>query len=459
MEITQAIDVSTLISTPEKVEEKAVPVLPFDLPNIEPVGLWLDHYVQHAMSISSMTPEIFHESAGLWLLSMAIARRVALPMPFGLVYPNLYILWLAPTTLWHKTTGMNVAVRMAQTTLPHLIAPQDMTPESFLSDLAGNEPTNIGTMTEKDRELWKRERDFCAQRGIMLDELSGLMASSNRDYNAGLIEAFLRFYDCDELYRRSTRSQGRIVVRKSYITMIGASTPAAMSLHLANDRLWSMGWWPRFALLAPGNERPLWSENTTKIDPPVGPLLNLYNRLPQAKYPDFPDAKQARMTVEAEELWKQYSKTLSYDLLTPDIDEKLWGSYGRLPIHALKIAILFASLEWKKEIIIGLPELVRAIRITERWRTSAHIALSMTDETDYSKLQRRLLRSISRGAEKGGLTFRDICRNISNLPPKLIEDILQQLVTSERIVEKVCKPPAQGRPVTRYVLNPKFWES
>ena len=319
--IETTIDISTLVS-----EKSNIPVLPIDLPDTNETGLWLDHYVHHAMSISSMTPEIFHESAGLWLLSMAIARRVVLPMHFGLVFPNLYILWLAPTTLWHKTTGMNVAVRIAQMTLPHLIAPQDMTPESFLSDMAGNEPTNLKDMSEKDRELWKQERNFCAQRGIILDELSGLMASSNRDYNAGLIEAFLRFYDCDDLYRRSTRSQGRIVVRKSYITMIGASTPAAMSLHLSNDRLWSMGWWPRFALLAPGNDRPLWSENREKTEAPLGPLINLYNRLPQAKWPNFPEPKQAKMTPDAELLWKQYSKALSYDMLTPDIDDKLWGA-------------------------------------------------------------------------------------------------------------------------------------
>ena len=142
-------------------------------------------------------------------------------MSFGDIFPNLFVCWIAPTTLWHKTTGLNIARRIAHESFPWLLAPQDMTPEAFLSDLAGREPTNLATMSSEDQKLWQLERDFCAQRGLAMDEMSGLMASAGRDYNAGLLEAFMRFYDCEPLNERSTRGQGRVVVRDAYLTMTG----------------------------------------------------------------------------------------------------------------------------------------------------------------------------------------------------------------------------------------------
>ena len=42
-----------------------------------------------------MTPRLFHEGAALYLVGVAIARRVVLHMSYGPVYPNLFVLWLA----------------------------------------------------------------------------------------------------------------------------------------------------------------------------------------------------------------------------------------------------------------------------------------------------------------------------------------------------------------------------
>ena len=106
-------------------------------------GAWLDDYTAYASQISPMTPRIFHESAGLWLISTAIGRRLVLLMSFGQVYPNLFIAWIAQTTLWNKTTALNVARDTARSSFPHLLLPQDTTPESFLADLAGREPDKL----------------------------------------------------------------------------------------------------------------------------------------------------------------------------------------------------------------------------------------------------------------------------------------------------------------------------
>ena len=112
-----------------------------------------------------MTPRAFHESAALWLGSVAIARRLKLPMHFGDIYPNLFVAWLASTTLYRKSTALSVASKTARRVFPHLMAAQDTTPEAFLSDLAGREPPQFDTLTEADQADWRAGRDFAAQKG------------------------------------------------------------------------------------------------------------------------------------------------------------------------------------------------------------------------------------------------------------------------------------------------------
>ena len=88
-------------------------------------GAWLDRYAAYGMSISPMTPRAFHESAGLSLGATAIARRLHVPMRYGLVYPNLFVLWVARTTIFHKSTAMDAARDIARAAFPHLLAPQE----------------------------------------------------------------------------------------------------------------------------------------------------------------------------------------------------------------------------------------------------------------------------------------------------------------------------------------------
>ncbi len=422
------------------------------------INPWLHTYISYAQKVSPMTPTIFHESAALWLISLVVARRLCLPMSFSPIYPNIFICWIAPTTLWNKTTGLNIARNIAIENFPHLLAPQDMTPESFLSDLAGREPNDLDKLPDKDREMWKLERDFCSQRGLLLDELSGLMSSSKKDYNAGLIESMLRFYDCDSLYVRSTRSQGRIVVRNAYLTMIGASTPAAMMEHIGNEHLWSVGWWPRFGLLTPEDDVPEWKRAEEVNEPPEirHVLTSIYSKLPMNKWPDKPEAIKVYLDGGVFDLWDKYNKCVRYDMIIDkdaDLDERLYGTYGRSQIQALKLATLLAALDWHNEPspIIKLSHITKAIMISEIWRKSAHRALEKTDVSEYDKIEGAVMRICTRF---GSASMRDLHNNARSFSPTDIEDVINQLIKMG-VVEAFYddhdgKP---GRPTTKYKIR------
>lgn len=439
--------------------EMAIPPLP-DSARLDPglgigAGAWIDVYTGYARAGSPMTPLSFHESAALALAATAIAGRLVLHMPFDDIRPNLFIAWVAPTTLYRKTTGMNIARKVAWNIFSHLLAPQDTTPEAFLSDLAGQQPANYATMTTDEQQAWAKERNFAAQRGWILDELSGLMNNAGKDYNAGLLESMLRFYDCDPSYTRSLRGQGRISVKNSCLTLLGASTPQAMAYHLNSETLWGNGWWPRFAILTPDPGRPEWKEAEDRAMPPEYEqgIRNLYERLPHPKWPDELPTETVVLAPGVYDAWTKYNRAVSYELLTPDLPAQLWGSYGRLPAIILKVAMILAALDWPEgqPCRIELVHLARAQGITETWRASVHRAIAGATETPSNKLLRRVIQFLSRAGEDG-ITMRDLCRAMRDKLPGEIELALTDLITAGMAEKLNPEPGRRGRPTDKYRL-------
>lgn len=416
-------------------------------------GRWLDIYTDYAMKVSPMTPRPFHETAALFLVSVVIARRIKVSMAYGDVFPNLFIAWLAPTTLYKKTTGLNIPRRILLRDFPHLLTPQDFTTESFISDLAGQEPFNLDSASAAEQEAWRKERDFSAQRGLVLDEFSGLLAGAGKDYNGGLLEAMLHFSDCDPLFVRSTRSQGRVAVRNSYLSFLGASTPAAVGRHFTQERLWSMGWWPRFIIITPG-DRPEWQEPEPTTEPAEisTTLKRLYRRLPAAEWPNDHPVISATIEPRAHQVWQKYNRACQEELLTDDLNGLLWGAYGRLPTQALKTALIFAALEWadnQPAPQIEPQHMARAIVLAEVWRESLHRALEQTTVNEYSRFTERLLRIVSQSGSDG-ITFRDITRAMRDKTPTEITTQLEEMMRAQQIEKFSRKPQGSGRPSECY---------
>lgn len=416
-------------------------------------GHFPDLYTDFALKVSPMTPRSFHETSALFLASVVIARRVKIPMPYDDIYPNLSIAWLAPTTLYKKTTGLNIPRRLLLRDFPHLLTPQDFTTESFISDLAGQEPFNLSSASSAEQEAWRKERDFAAQRGLVLDEFSGLLAGAGKDYNGGLLEAMLHFSDCDPLFVRSTRSQGRVVVRNSYLSFLGASTPAAVGRHFTQERLWSMGWWPRFIIMTP-DSRPEWQDPQPTPEPPEisAALKRLNSRLPAAQWPNELPVISATIAPEAHRSWQAYNRACQEELLTDDLNGLLWGAYGRLPTHALKTALILAALDWEEDKSaphIELRHMARAIVFAESWRESVHRALEQSNDNEYSRLAERLLYIISKSGSEG-ISFRDITRSMRDKVPTDIAAQLEQLLRAQLIEKFSRKPQGSGRPSECY---------
>ena len=419
------------------------------------VGHWFTDYAEYAEQVSPRTPMLFHEAAGLFAGGLAIARRLRLALSHGDVFPNLYILWIAPTTLWAKSTALRVCNNLIDSAVPHLLLSSEFTPEALLSELAGKDPSGLVNESEETRKLWAAGRNFAAQRGIILDEASGLFAGFRRDYMAGLAEMMLRLYDGPALYRRHTRGGGFTIARRAALSFLGATTPA--SLQRANVEIgWHNGLFARFALLTPDSP-PVYITGDTRPDPPqqlTTALQRLADELlPVPTFPDPPCIQDVEIESRAFEAWQLYDKALAYDLLTGDEkpDTRLWGAYGRLPTQALKVALILAALDWaagpQRRPCITAAHWARGQMVAEKWRASAHRVLGiLTGDRAEQEQEDRILRVLRR-ADREGLTAREVGQML-NCRRRDIEPLLEDLVKDEILETHV---PA-GKKVDRYRL-------
>lgn len=139
------------------------PLLAHRLRDTSPCAAWLDEYIAFASQAAPMTPRSFHQAAGLFLVSTAVARRLALPSGIGHLFPNLFILQIAPPAVYKKTSGLNLVTALLEASgLGFLLLPQTVTPQSLMSELSLFLPPFVQSADEATRQFWLLQRAFAA---------------------------------------------------------------------------------------------------------------------------------------------------------------------------------------------------------------------------------------------------------------------------------------------------------
>jgi hypothetical protein len=343
------------------------------------------------------------------------------------------------------------------------------TPESLVIELGLQQPPTFSQWPKDAKALWLTERAFAAQRSLWLDEASRLFDSFSRDYTAALRTLVLQLYECPDRETFQTVSRGRQTVEQACLSVIGATTPAAIKTLLQREGAWSDGLWPRFALVTPRGTLPDFKFLPAAVSAParlVESLKTLSNEAlpkPRAALTDEGvklDRVQpllAEVEPAALERWEAYSKALSHTLLEQRlVDEQLFASYGRLPMMAMKVALLLATMDWAEETVRGAVPLIRlphwqaAQLISEEWRASLHRLVSLSQTTNEERLQDRILQRIE-AAQGEGITLRDLQRTLHRRRDELervIEGMLKDQVLAIQVTQNV-----HGPATNRYVAT------
>lgn len=452
MEVAIQTDTPLPASTPPILEAQEPPDPPNpNLPAIAELKLphWLALYMDWAGKTGNQTPLSFHLAAGLWLLAVSIGRRLYGEAPWGVkIYTNLYLMLIADTTYYRKSTAYKLAEQIAREAIPHMLMPTPGSPERFQEALAGRQPANFAKLTKTQKERLTKAQPFAAQRGLLKDEVAGLFGAINkRDYMVGLKDMLMELYDCPDYTDKDTQT-GLSVVENAALSILGVTTPAGLSAAVT-DTDWANGLLIRFALLTPEPDYQERSALKVFQAPPielVEGLRHLHEKLPQPQLTEEGLSKPTalKLNVECWEACQAYSAILR-ELCNPhretDLDERLKGVYGRMHIQAFKLAALLATLDWLNSdtptptVTVAHWETGKAI--AELWRASAGRLLGHLDKSGNAVQERReqdrLLQTIRKTGSRG-CNLRDLYRNL-NLSAKRARQLAQDLVKAGLIVE------------------------
>lgn len=395
-------------------------------------GRWLDTFMQWACKRASTTPPLFLESGALWLIGLATARRACIEIGVK-VYPHLYILWIATTTKYAKSTGLECVRDAAQEAFPHLLLPSLSSPEALFNNLAGKQPPNMEHLNARNQERIRQGQRFAGQRGILLDEATKMLNAGAKDYMAGMLEVLLEAYDAPAIMEKDLMKHGRLIINRAGLSILGATTPSALSTSM-NYLRWETGEMARYVLLAPEKPEPYSiGQSLTAPAELVEQLKRLYNRLPEPPG-DNDDgtavtAISASMEAPAIEAFQNYRRAMFE--LSDDIPTGLQGNYGRMPTQALKVALQLALIDWAGQaegnpLVIREGHWARAQEISEKWRASLHLAYQDVTRSKEERLQDEIAHQLRRSPS--GLTVRDLQRSTRAPKAKDVQDAINVLI-------------------------------
>lgn len=457
------------------LDENAVPALPGIAVLAEGLSKgaspWMDEYIAYATKWSPWSFSGYHKSIGLWALSVVAAGRVGITVGRRRLTP-LYVAIIGRTSVHAKTEGAMIArdiIREAG--LSFLLGSNRTTPQKLLSDMAGKVPLDYDSQDHDEREQTALSLSFAGQKGWFCDEWGGLMASMMRptgpmaDFHALMRE----LYDGDAVYSSSTVARGSEKIDNPYLALLGSMTPADLFEHArAGSPLWRDGYLARFALIMPDPEEKLNEDifpNEERNVPQslVVPLRAWHAHLGKqeveiikevngdgketGRYKAVKGERPLQQCVLGNGVFEAYSNYVKAmrRLVTNSTNTDLDGSYTRLPLKALRVAMLIASLE--NAGYIDLRHWAWAQEYTEELRVYLHrVYATVTSGSPSQEVlgENRIISTIRNfmASEKQYPTAREIGQRV-HMTTKKVQETLTALMRAG-IVEEL-EPAQSGR--------------
>ena len=356
------------------------------------IKTFLEEYIEYASELTD-APIFFHNFVALSLLSTVISNKIFFMFGDQKIYPNLWIILIAPSSHFRKTTCINIGKRLLN---PTLILPSEFSHEAIV-ELLEYKPTGC----------------------FFFSEFMSLMGLLQRDYMAG-VKAFLAdIYDSPELYRRTLKRKD-IEIKNVCINFLSATTKEWFTKSLKESDLMA-GFMPRF-LLVPA----LIKERDMSIPPAVDIERKdkLYHRL--QVFENGVVTGQMLLSDEAKQRYHEFYikyKKFQHPLLD--------AFFRRFEIYCIKFAMLYEKNKDKKSNIISQESMTEAIN-NINWISKQLINLC-ENELTFTKFQENSQKVIKYLKSKNNIVSRvDLLNNI-RLSTKELDEVLNTLLQSEKI--------------------------
>jgi hypothetical protein len=169
------------------------------------------------------SPKVWHYRIAICILSTILNRKVYLKQGHRKVYPNIWMLIIAKSGWFRKSTAISIGEDVLRHVDEDLILPKEFSKEKL-----------VEVMAEKPHGIF------------MAYEFATFMGAISRDYNLGTQSFLTEMFDCPEKYDRKLKERS-YVIQEPFINLLGASTTDWLISSIKNQDVMG-GFLPRFII-------------------------------------------------------------------------------------------------------------------------------------------------------------------------------------------------------------------
>jgi len=181
------------------------------------------NYVNYAESITD-APIEFHNFMGIAGMGCVLGNKVHFPFGDTNIYPNIWIILLAPSSAYRKTTALNIIKRLLLRVDPALVYPNEFSHEK-IQEILSQKPYG----------------------SFFFSEFITLMGLLNRDYMAGCKAFLADLFDCPVVYERQTKGNNTRIENPA--VSIFSATTIEWFLEMVKETDIYGGFLPRFLIV------------------------------------------------------------------------------------------------------------------------------------------------------------------------------------------------------------------
>lgn len=375
-------------------------------------------------------PGSFHFWVAMSLLSAVVQRRVWLSKGIYRVYPNIFVVLVAPSGKCRKTGAIKTGIEIASR-LDYLnIIADKTTPEALLEALMQGK-----VEAEDDPDLQVPGMSPSSTGKIITVDSTGFIRSTEmstflnkQNYSTGMITLLTDLYDCPDTFRYVTRTRKPIELDNIFINFIAGTTPEWLATNLPEAAfeggfmsrvIWIVKHWKDRII-------PLEDEPDPKQLSDLVKMLNYIHNHHTGPMTFSPQSKQWYIN------WYTKNSSQASD------SEKLSGFHERLPDTMIKTAMLLQAADKPGFMELELQYLIQAEKIL-RWSMEKMFRAFEATELSRMGQLRRMINGIL--DHYGEISQRDVMRKVAG---RL--DYKDQFIQVREIMEEAGELHVETRP-------------
>lgn len=338
------------------------------------------------------SPGSFHFWSIVSVLASVIERRAWISRGMYKLFPNMFIIVVAPSGRCRKSRAISLAVELAETFDWFHLLPDKASPEALIESMSFNH-SNITKGPNGSVNI-----DMDSTGLLVASELADFVNKSS--YLVGMVPLLTKLFDCPEYYKFPARTKKDIELTNVCLNFLGATTPRWFATELPSSAF-EGGFTSRFIFVVKEyKDRVIaWPE-----EPPDEEKNNLKKGIIKIRANFRGALHLAADTKEVFTDW--YDNVVSNSV---EDDPALSGLYERKPEVILKLAIVLQASENPNSREISMENFTKAKDILEWTYTKMFSAFGQVDMSSFGRLSEKVLTIIK---ERGTVSRRDVMRKM-----------------------------------------------